>query len=62
MPEIDMSRAVAYQPGPRSSTYNILLLVIDDLRADHVSAYGYDRETPLATRCRDTTANNLRRG
>jgi len=30
------------QPKPR---YNVLLVVIDDLRADHVSSYGYRRKT-----------------
>ncbi|MCZ6794458.1 MAG: sulfatase-like hydrolase/transferase [Planctomycetota bacterium] len=41
----DDSPTLAYQPGPRSRSYNVLLLVIDDLRADHLSLYGYERQT-----------------
>lgn len=32
-------------PRVESSSYNIALIVVDDLRADHVSFHGYDRET-----------------
>ena len=45
MPEIDMLKKLAFRPGPRARKYNILLIVIDDLRADHLEAYGYERET-----------------
>ena len=45
MPNIDMSQELAYRPGERARLYNVLLIVIDDLRADHLSAYGYERET-----------------
>lgn len=33
------------ESGPAEPSYNMALIVIDDLRADHVSAYGYPRET-----------------
>jgi arylsulfatase A-like enzyme len=36
---------LAYEPEPRERAYNILLVVIDDLRADHLPAYGYARDT-----------------
>ncbi len=36
---------LAYTPGKRSRTYNILLVVVDDLRARQLSAGGYRRET-----------------
>ncbi|MGQ9591879.1 MAG: sulfatase-like hydrolase/transferase [Planctomycetota bacterium] len=36
---------LAYRPGTRERLYNILFLVVDDLRADHLRAYGYERET-----------------
>ena len=45
MPKTDVTWALSYQPGPRRGSYNILLVVIDDLRADHLSAYGYERQT-----------------
>ncbi|MBN1441370.1 MAG: sulfatase-like hydrolase/transferase, partial [Planctomycetes bacterium] len=42
---------LAYRPGRRQRAYNILLLVPDDVRADHLSAYGYERATtPLLDR------------
>lgn len=34
-----------YTPEPRRKSFNILLLVMDDLRADHLKAYGYGRDT-----------------
>ncbi len=34
-----------YAPEPRRKSFNILLLVVDDLRADHLKAYGYGRDT-----------------
>lgn len=45
MPEPEVTRDLAYLPGSRDRELNILLVVIDDLRADHLSCYGYDRET-----------------
>ena len=40
-----------YVPEPRRKPWNILLLVVDDLRADHLRCHGYDRETtPLLDR------------
>ncbi|HVR74259.1 MAG TPA: sulfatase-like hydrolase/transferase [Planctomycetota bacterium] len=36
---------LAYAPEPRRKAYNILLVVVDDLRADHLKAYGYSRDT-----------------
>ena len=38
-------RAVAVLPPATSGAPNILIIVIDTLRADHVSAYGYPRPT-----------------
>lgn len=37
--------AVANLPPAATDSPNVLILVIDDLRADHVSAYGYSRPT-----------------
>ena len=34
-----------YTPEPRRKSFNVLLLVVDDLRADHLKAYGYERST-----------------
>jgi len=34
-----------YAPEPRRKQYNVLLIVVDDLRADHLKAYGYSRDT-----------------
>src|SRR5687767_9189549 len=34
-----------YIPEPRRKPWNILLLVIDDLRADHLRWHGYERDT-----------------
>lgn len=40
-----------YAPGPRLKTPNILLVVVDDLRADHLKSHGYGRATtPLLDR------------
>ncbi len=39
------SRVVANLPTPSSGTPNILLLVLDTVRADALSAYGYHRQT-----------------
>jgi arylsulfatase A-like enzyme len=36
---------LAYTPGERQKPYNVLFIVIDDLRADHLRSYGYDRDT-----------------
>lgn len=36
---------LGYRPGPRPRPWNILLVVVDDLRADHLPAYGYSRRT-----------------
>jgi arylsulfatase A-like enzyme len=38
--------AFAPPPPPANERYNVLLYVIDTLRADHLSCYGYERETP----------------
>lgn len=38
-------RARTEAPGPAGAGPNILLISIDSLRADHVHAYGYERET-----------------
>jgi arylsulfatase A-like enzyme len=32
-------------PKPKAETPNIIVLVVDTLRADHLSAYGYERDT-----------------
>jgi arylsulfatase A-like enzyme len=40
-----------YAPEPRAHPYNVVLIVVDDLRADHLPAYGYARTTsPLLDR------------
>lgn len=45
------SRAMAGRPAARSDAPNVLLVVFDTLRADHVTSYGYGRETtPTLTR------------
>ncbi len=36
---------LAYQPNARPENYNVVVIAIDDLRADHLSANGYGRET-----------------
>jgi len=36
---------LAYTPGHRAKLHNILLIVVDDLRIDHVDFYGYTRDT-----------------
>ncbi len=36
---------LAYTPRRREHLYNILLVIVDDLRADHLRAFGYHRET-----------------
>ena len=37
--------AIARLPQPRADTPNVVVIVVDALRADHVSAYGYYRST-----------------
>lgn len=37
--------SLPYTPEVRRNAFNILLIVVDDLRADHLKAYGYDRDT-----------------
>ena len=45
------SPPLSYQPRPRQSDYNVLLVVVDDLRADRLSAFGAERDTtPLLDR------------
>jgi arylsulfatase A-like enzyme len=39
------TRAMAALPVPTGATPNVLLLVMDTQRADHLSSYGYDRKT-----------------
>ncbi len=39
------ARALANLPAPATNTPNVLLLVLDTVRADHLSMYGYERET-----------------
>jgi arylsulfatase A-like enzyme len=39
------SYATSHLPPPAPGTPNVLLIVIDTLRADHLSAYGYPRPT-----------------
>lgn len=39
------SRALAALPAPPTNAKNVLLLVLDTVRADHLSAYGYGRDT-----------------
>lgn len=43
-----LSCARAPEPGARADRPNILLLVVDTLRADHLSSYGYRRPTSPA--------------
>jgi glucan phosphoethanolaminetransferase (alkaline phosphatase superfamily) len=42
--ENDAARA-AYQPNPTASKRNLILIVVDALRPDHMSIYGYGRDT-----------------
>lgn len=48
---------LGYVPEPRTSPYNILLIVVDDLRPDRMSAYGCSRLTTphLDQRAQDGT-------
>lgn len=39
------SRAIANLPAPDPASPNVLVIVIDTLRADHLSAYGYSHPT-----------------
>jgi arylsulfatase A-like enzyme len=39
------SRAIAKLPAPAPNSANILVIVVDTLRADHLSAYGYNHAT-----------------
>jgi arylsulfatase A-like enzyme len=39
------TRTLAALPKPKSGAPNVLLLVLDTVRADHLSIYGYGRET-----------------
>ena len=41
----DSALRLAYEPGPRSDPYNVLLIVVDDLSARHVGFLGYERAT-----------------
>ena len=34
-----------YQPSERARPFNVLLIVIDDLRGDHLACAGYERDT-----------------
>ncbi len=38
-------RAVAHLPEAKPGSPNILLIVVDTLRADHLASYGYNRQT-----------------
>ncbi len=38
-------RALALLPTPSANAPNVLLIVLDTVRADHLSAYGYSRDT-----------------
>jgi arylsulfatase A-like enzyme len=45
------ARTLAALPKPKPGAPNVLLLVLDTVRADHLSLYGYERETtPNLTR------------
>ena len=39
------SRSIAAAPNPAAKLPNVLLLVLDTVRADHLSVYGYERDT-----------------
>ncbi|HSS97737.1 MAG TPA: sulfatase-like hydrolase/transferase, partial [Terriglobales bacterium] len=39
------SRAIAKLPAPAPNSSNVLVIVVDTLRADHLSTYGYSRAT-----------------
>jgi arylsulfatase A-like enzyme len=45
MAEKETQPELAYRPGPRESTWDVLIVVIDDLRADSLSLHGYERRT-----------------
>jgi arylsulfatase A-like enzyme len=38
-------RATAHLPAANATSPNVLLIIVDTLRADHVSSYGYSRQT-----------------
>jgi glucan phosphoethanolaminetransferase (alkaline phosphatase superfamily) len=42
--ENDAARA-AYQPNPQADKKNLIIIVVDALRPDHLGLYGYKRET-----------------
>jgi arylsulfatase A-like enzyme len=42
---ISESRAVSNLPAPAPGSPNVLVIVVDTLRADHLSSYGYSRPT-----------------
>jgi arylsulfatase A-like enzyme len=48
----------ADEPGPGPSGMNVVLIVVDTLRRDHVSCYGYERKT--TPRIDELAANGVR--
>jgi glucan phosphoethanolaminetransferase (alkaline phosphatase superfamily) len=40
----DQARA-SYRPNPEANKRNVILIVVDALRADHLGLYGYERDT-----------------
>jgi len=42
---VEESISATYRPNPAASTPNVILIVVDALRADHMSVFGYARPT-----------------
>ena len=46
-------------PQPQSNAPNVLVIVVDTLRADHVSSYGYARPTTPESRSHRTAGSDV---
>jgi glucan phosphoethanolaminetransferase (alkaline phosphatase superfamily) len=58
--ENDAARA-AYQPNPHADKKNLIIIVVDALRPDHLGLYGYKRETtPNLSRLAKSADVNVR--
>ena len=52
----------AGRPLPPAGSPNVLLIVLDTVRADHLSLYGYQRRHHSDARAPGEAGNSLRRG
>lgn len=43
--ELEDAARAAYQPNPDATRHNVILIVVDALRPDHMGVNGYERET-----------------